>query len=120
MPKLRLLVTGGGQVGVTWPFVIRQVLAQNTAVERTRLPKSRASSETRLSRAEEKLGTSELTLDDLLALTRDHSAVNGICVHPEEPFYRESCGAVIMRLTAREFWGVWGLPCQNEYERFLV
>jgi isopenicillin-N N-acyltransferase-like protein len=110
------LVAEDGQVGVTWPFVIRKVLAQdnlqdaltcitsarlagghnyllvdasghgynieamasryhiqevktgalvhtnhclisqNVAVERTRLPKSRASSETRLSRAEEKLG----------------------------------------------------------------
>ncbi len=174
------LVAGDGQVGVTWPFVVRQVLAQdnlddalaciveahlagghnyllvdvsgrgynveamashyhiqkvktgalvhtnhclissNVAVERARLPKSRASSETRLSRAEERLGVGQLTLDDLLALTRDHTAVNGICVHPEEPFYLESCGAAIMRPATQEFWSVWGPPCQNEYERFLV
>lgn len=174
------LVAGDGRVGVTWPFVVRKVLAQdnleaalacitqaklagghnylladstgrgynveamasryhvqqvntgalvhtnhclisqNITVERARLPRSRASSETRLSRAEEILKRGNLTLDDLLALTRDHSAVNGICVHPEDPFFVESCGAAIMRPATREFWGVWGRPCENEYERFVV
>ena len=174
------LVAGDGGMGVTWPFVVRKVLAQdnleaalacitqaqlagghnylladstgrgynveamashyhvqevntgalvhtnhclisqNITVERARLPRSRASSETRLSRAEEILKQGNLTLDDLLALTRDHSAVNGICVHPEDPFFVESCGAAIMRPATREFWGVWGRPCENEYERFVV
>lgn len=174
------LVAGDGRVGVTWPFVVRKVLAQdnledalacitqaelagghnylladstgrgynveamasryhvqevntgalvhtnhclisqNITVERARLPRSRASSETRLSRAEEILNRETLTLDDLLALTRNHSAVNGICVHPEEPFFVESCGAAIMCPATREFWGVWGRPCENEYERFVV
>lgn len=174
------LVAGDGRVGVTWPFVVRKVLAQNNlkdalasitqaelagghnylladstgrgynveamasryhvqeintgvlvhtnhclisqnvTVERARLPRSRASSETRLSRAEEILKRGNLTLDDLLALTRDHGAVNGICVHPEDPFFVESCGAAIMRPATREFWGVWGRPCENEYERFVV
>jgi isopenicillin-N N-acyltransferase-like protein len=174
------LMAGDGRVGVTWPFVVRKVLAQdnladalacittaalagghnylladstgrgynveamagryhiqelktgtlvhtnhclisqNITVERARLPRSRASSETRLSRAEEILKKEHLTLDDLLALTRDHSAVNGICVHPEEPFFLESCGAAIMRPATREFWGVWGRPCEHEYERFVI
>jgi isopenicillin-N N-acyltransferase-like protein len=174
------LVAGDGRVGVTWPFVIRKVLAQdklqdalacitgahlsgghnylladstgrgynveamasryhiqevntgslvhtnhcliaqNLTVERARLPRSRASSETRLTRAEEILNQGHLTLDDLLAMTRDHNAVNGICVHPEEPFFVESCGAAIMRPATREFWGVWGRPCEHEYERFVV
>ena len=174
------LVAGDGRVGVTWPFVIRKVLAQdnladalacitgaqlagghnyllvdasgrgynveamasryqveevssgawvhtnhclisqNIAVERARLPKSRASSETRLSRGEELLNRSQITLADLLALTRDHEAVNGICVHPEEPFLVESGGAAIMRPATREFWAVWGRPCENEYESFIV
>ncbi len=174
------LVAGDGRVGVTWPFVVRKILAQdnleaalacltqaqlagghnylladstgrgynveamasryhvqeinsgalvhtnhclisqNITVERARLPRSRASSETRLSRAQEILNRGSITLADLLALTRDHSAVNGICVHPEEPFFVESCGAAIMRPATREFWGVWGRPCENEYERFVV
>ncbi|NJN93279.1 MAG: hypothetical protein HC875_03910 [Anaerolineales bacterium] len=174
------LVAGDGRPGVTWPFVVRKVLAQknlddalacitmahlagghnylladsngrgynveamasryhieevktgslvhtnhcliaqNVDVERARLPKSRASSETRLSRGEEMLKRGQLTLADLMTLTRDHSAVNGICVHPEEPFYLESCGAAIMRPATGEFWAVWGRPCENEFERFLV
>ncbi len=174
------LVAGDGQVGVTWPFVIRKALAQdnlddalacitgvqlagghnyllvdatgrgynveamasryhvqevrtgawvhtnhclisqNGDVERARLPKSRASSETRLSQGQELLNRSQITLADLLALTRDHHAVNGICVHPEEPFFVESCGAAIMRPATREFWAVWGRPCENEYEGFIV
>ena len=174
------LVAGDGQVGVTWPFVVRKVLAQdnldsalacitgarlagghnylladatgrgynveamarryhvdeitcgalvhtnhclsdkNIAVERDRLPKSRASSETRLSRGQELLGKQQITLDDLFALTRDHGAANGICVHPEEPLFLESCGAAIMRPATRELWAVWGNPCQNSYERFVV
>jgi isopenicillin-N N-acyltransferase like protein len=174
------LVAGDGRLGVTWPFVIRKVLAQdnladalacitqahlagghnylladatgrgynveamasryhvqevqtgalvhtnhcliaqNIDVERARLPKSRASSETRLDRGEELLNRQQLTLTDLTNLTRDHSAVNGICVHPEEPFYVESCGAAIMRPATREFWAVWGRPCENEFEHFTV
>jgi isopenicillin-N N-acyltransferase-like protein len=174
------LVAGDGRPGVTWPFVVRKVLAQtnlddalacitsaplagghnylltdapgrgynveamstryhveeiragsyvhtnhclisqNIEVERARLPRSRASSETRLSQAEELLGRGQITLADLLALTRNHSAVNGICVHPEEPFFVESCGAAIMRPATQEFWAVWGRPCENEYERFTV
>jgi isopenicillin-N N-acyltransferase like protein len=174
------LVAGDGQVGVTWPFVIRKALAQdnlddalacitdvqlagghnyllvdatgrsynieamasryhvqevrtgawvhtnhclisqNVDVERARLPKSRASSETRLSQGQELLNRSQITLADLLALTRDHHAVNGICVHPEEPLFVESCGAAIMRPATREFWAVWGRPCENEYEGFIV
>jgi isopenicillin-N N-acyltransferase-like protein len=174
------LVTGDGRPGVTWPFVVRQVLAQtnledalacitsaplsgghnylladaagrgynveamatryhvepvqtgswvhtnhclissNIEVERARIPKSRASSETRLTQAGAILNRGRLTLADLLALTRDHSAENGICVHPEEPFFVESCGAAIMRPATREFWAVWGHPCENEYERFVV
>ncbi len=96
------------------------LIAQNVDVERARLPKSRASSETRLSRGEEMLNRGQITLADLMTMTRDHSAVNGICVHPEEPFYLESCGATIMRPATREFWAVWGRPCENEFERFIV
>lgn len=174
------LLAADGQVGVTWPFVIRQalaqanlddalacitavplagghnylladaagrgynveamatrhrveavtggayvhtnhcVIAQNIDVERARLPKSRQSSETRLRRGQALLGRRGITLDDLFHLTRDHTAVNGICVHPEEPFYLQSCGAAIMRPATCEMWAVWGNPCEGVYERFVV
>jgi isopenicillin-N N-acyltransferase-like protein len=174
------LVGGDGQIGVTWPFVVRKVLAQtniddaltcitgaklagahnymladatgrgynieamasryhveevcegssvhtnhclagcNIGVERERLPQSRLSSETRLNRGRELLGPGNITLDDLFALTRDHSASNGICVHPQAPFFLESCSAAIMRPATREFWTLWGPPCQSEYQRFVV
>jgi isopenicillin-N N-acyltransferase-like protein len=174
------LVGGDGQAGVTWPFVVRKVLAQdniddalacisgarlagahnymlvdghgrgynveamasrcqveevragafvhtnhcliarNIEVERARLPKSRASSETRLSQAQGWLGRGQITLADLFALTRSHEAINGICVHPEAPLHLESCSAAIMRPASREMWAVWGPPCQGEYERFVV
>lgn len=174
------LVAGDGHPGVTWPFVVRKILAQdnlddalacitqaklagghnylladstgrgynveamasryhvqevktgawvhtnhcliahNIHVERARLPRSRASSETRLNRGKELLNQTGITWADLMSLTRDHSAVNGICVHPEEPFYLESCGAAIMRPATREFRAVWGRPCENDYESFVV
>ncbi len=174
------LVAGDGQVGVTWPFVIRKVLAQDNLddalacitkarlagghnymlvdthgrgynveamatrchveevssgslahtnhclapqtieVERPKLPQSRASSETRLSEAQRLLNGGSMTLDDLFTLTRNHCASNGVCVHPEEPFLLQSCSAAIMRPATREMWAVWGSPCQNEYERFVV
>jgi isopenicillin-N N-acyltransferase-like protein len=174
------LVGGDGQPGVTWPFVIRKVLAQdnldaalacvtearlagahnymlvdaqgwgynveamssryqvdevregslvhtnhclisrNVEVERARLPKSRHSSETRLNQAQRLLGQGKVSLADLFMLTRNHEAVNGICVHPEEPLHLESCSATIMRPATREMWAVWGPPCQGEYERFVV
>ncbi len=174
------LLGGDGQIGVTWPFVVRKMLAQdnieaalacltgaklagahnfllvdghgqgynveamstrlhleevnrgsyvhtnhclspaNAAVERERQPQSRASSESRLSEAQRWLGRGRITLDDLFALTRSHEAVNGICVHPEAPFFVESCSAAIMRPATRELWAVWGHPCQNEYEQYIV
>jgi isopenicillin-N N-acyltransferase like protein len=174
------LVASDGQTGVTWPFVIRKILAQdnldealtcltgarlagghnymlvdahgrgynieamasryhveevgeeslvhtnhclhpeNIQVERARLPKSRTSSETRLSQAQTLLQGRQVTLADLFALTRDHTAINGICVHPEEPFFLESCSSAIMRPATREMWAVWGPACQNEYEHFIV
>ncbi len=174
------LVANDGQIGVTWPFVIRKILAQdnlddalacitevklagghnymladssgrgynveamsaryrveevtggamvhtnhcliaqNINVERPRLPKSRASSEHRLNQAETLLGNGPIALDDLFALTRHHGDEYGICTHPSEPFFVESCGAAIMRPATQEMWTAWGNPCLNEYERFLV
>ena len=174
------LLAGDGQIGVTWPFVIRKALAQdnlddalacitntklagghnymladafgrgynveamstryhieevtngsvvhtnhclyncNIEVERERLPQSKESSTARLSRGQELLNRGQITLNDLFALTRDHGTGKGICVHPEAPFFVESCSAAIMRPATKEMWTVWGNPCQNEYKRFVV
>lgn len=174
------LVDRTGQVGVTWPFVIRKVLAQDNiddaltcltgarlagghnymlidgagrgynveamaahhhveeittraiahtnhclhpqtiSLERARLPESKASSHQRLDRGQHLLNRSHLTLADLFALTRDHESGYGICAHPTAPFYVESCAAAIMRPATAEMWAVWGHPCENEYERFVV
>lgn len=174
------LMAVDGQVGVTWPFVIRKVLAQNNlddalacitgaklagghnymladahgrgynveamsthchvedvtdgvavhtnhclipqniTVERPRLPESQANSEHRLNQATELLQNGRITLDDLFALTRQHGEIYGICTHPSEPFFVESCSAAIMRPATGDFWAVWGHPCQNDYEHFVV
>ncbi len=174
------LMARDGQIGVTWPFVIRQVLAQdnidaaltcitdvklagahnyllvdghgrgynveamssryhvekitsgvmthtnhclrpqNAAVERERLPKSRASSEYRLNQADYLLNQGQITLADLFALTRNHGPEFGICAHPTAPFFVESCSAAVMRPASKEMWAVWGNPCQNEYQRFVL
>lgn len=171
------LLGGDGQVGVTWPFVVRQALAQSTiddalacitqaplagahsyllfdsygrgynveamssrrhvtqldteclvhtnhclipethTVERKRLPESQASSENRLHQADTLLAERPITVETLMALTRDP---NHICVISEAPLYLETCGAAIMRPATGEFWAVWGLPTQNEYERFTI
>ena len=173
------LMGGDGQIGVTWPFVIRRALAQTTlaaalacvtdaplagahnyllldregrgfnieamstrheitplngsALVHTnhcllpytatceREPLSLASSEARLRVAEEWLTqrpprTAAITPETLMALTRD----DAICQRPQPPLDVESCGAVIMRPAAGEFWACWGPPADGEYERFVI
>ncbi len=172
------LMSTDGQVGVTWPFVIRKILQQdnlddalacltdaklagahnymlmdkngdgynveamstsvevekldrdvlahtnhclvqkNLDVARERPPASQQSSENRLNRAYELLGGEEdVTVDNLMELTRDESA---ICVRPKPPMHVESCGAAIMRPATGDFWAVWGLPVENKYEHFTI
>jgi len=166
-----------GQIGVTWPFVVRKALMQdnigdalecitdvklagahnymlmdadgngysvermatsysvekledqtiahtnhclvpkNQAVERERPQDSDHSSKNRLSRAEALLTQTPATPDMLMEITRDGEA---ICTRPVAPRFVESCGAAIMRPATREFWAVWGLPDENEYERFTL
>lgn len=166
-----------GQVGVTWPFIVRKILAQtnlddavdcvtsakragahnyllmdqdgngynieamsttyhieklednnithtnhcviehNRSVERDRTPESLKSSMNRLSQANTLLERDYVSIEDLMALTRDK---NAICVTSSPPFHVESCGAAIMRPSTGDFWAVWGLPSENEYEHFTV
>jgi isopenicillin-N N-acyltransferase-like protein len=171
------LMSTDGQIGVTWPFVVRKILQQdnledalacitdaklagahnymlmdkhgdgynveamstsvevekldagviahtnhclvpqNLDVARERPTASQQSSENRLDRAYEMLAGSDVTVDDLIELTRDESA---ICVRPKPPMHVESCGAAVMRPSTGDFWAVWGLPVENEYEHFTI
>lgn len=170
------LLGGDGQVGVTWPFVIRKILMQdniqdalkciteaklagahnymlmdkhgkgynveamssrnhvqelesslvhtnhcvidsNRMVEREREAESLASSKARLNRGYEILNDKAITPEKLMALTRDEEA---ICVRAHPPYNSESAGGAIMRPATRDFWAVWGLPSENEYEHFVI
>ncbi len=171
------LMATDGQIGVTWPFVVRKVLQQdnlddalecvtdaklagahnyllmdrdgagyeveamstsqyvhalgdetithtnhcliqqNLDVSRERPPASQNSSENRLRRARELLSKEQIELDDLVSLTRDEVA---ICTRPRPPMHVESCGAAIMCPPTGDFWSVWGIPADNEYEHFTI
>lgn len=171
------LMGADGQVGVTWPFVIRKVLqqdniedalncitdahlsgahnyllfdrtgkgynieamstaqhitplegepivhtnhclAENTlAVAQPRPPALQESTEARLIQGRTLLEQRPVTVDSLMALTRDPEA---ICTRAKPPFHVESCGAAIMRPKTGDMWAVWGLPDENEYEHFKV
>jgi len=71
-----------------------------------------ASSSRRLDRAYELLDRDGVTVDDLMALTRDDEA---ICQVSTGPDHIESSGAAIMRPGTLDFWAVWGLPSHNDY-----
>ncbi len=171
------LMATDGQIGVTWPFVVRKILQQedleaalesltgaklagahnymlmdkhgngyeveamstshhvheladdtvthtnhcliqkNLDVARERPLASRDSSQNRLRRARELLANDSITIDDLMALTRDDVA---ICTRPKPPMHVESCGAAIMSPSSGDFWAVWGIPADNEYEHFVI
>lgn len=171
------LTAADGRAGVTWPFVVRQVLAQTDfeaavaaivdaplagghnflvfdadgrgvsieamptathvetlgsqplvhtnhcvapstrAVEGPRPAPLDESSRLRWDHAFDLLGDGDLTVADMMSLTRDERS---ICRHPEPPYSYESCGAAIMRPRTGEFWACWGVPSENEYQRFDV
>lgn len=168
------LLGADGQIGVTWPFVVREVLAQDNIEDAvkciTEAPLAGAhnylifdalgngfnieamstrhhimplaetpivhtnhclvpqtlevgqprpfllqrSSEARRDLGIELLSDGAITIETLQELTRQAP----ICTTSKPPWHVETCGAAIMRPKTREFWAVWGLPDQNEYERF--
>ena len=93
------------------------LIQQNLDVARERPPASQNSSENRLRRAEELLAKPAVSLDDLMALTRDEVA---ICTRPRPPMHVESCGAAIMCPASGDFWSVQGIPADNQYQRFAI
>ena len=84
-------------------------------VSREKPKESTESSERRLERARELLAGQVVDIDDLMSLTRDEVA---ICTWPQPPLNIESCGAAIMCPATGDFWSVWGLPAENDYETF--
>lgn len=96
------------------------VHASNIIVERKRLASMVENSHSRYNRAAELLSEGQITVEALMALTRDRGAINGICVLSEAPFFVETSGAAIMRPATREFWAAWGPPINTEYERFVL
>ncbi len=93
------------------------------AVERPRKALSLESTTTRLDQASALLQAQRgaVTVETLMALTRTHEAgAMSICAHAQPTYDVESSGACIMSPATRELWALWGPPCQNEYERFVV
>ncbi len=93
------------------------LVAETQAVQREREASSQASSERRLARGYELLSKDNIDEHDLQAVTRDSDS---ICVVSKPPRHIESCGAAIMRPATGDFWAVWGLPSENEYEHFSI
>ena len=92
------------------------------APETRRLEAKRAhalveSSRARLDRAGELLRKRPVTPELLMDFTRDSRA---ICQRSRPPHHIESSGAAIMRPATGEFWAVWGVPADNEYEYFRL
>ena len=93
------------------------LVPESTAVEVPRPAELQASSVRRLEKATELLSDGEITEETLMEVTRDEEA---ICQIAHDPYHVESCGAAIMRPQTGDFWAVWGLPNQNDYEHFSM
>jgi isopenicillin-N N-acyltransferase-like protein len=87
------------------------------AVEAQRPESLSRSSADRFQQASELLEEVPHTIDQLMALFADERS---ICRHRDPEFGYESSGAAIMRPATGDFWACWGLPSENEYERFSV
>ena len=86
--------------------------AATDAVQGTRSPALQENSRRRMVAATRHLDRHELSVDDLMELTR-----NKVCQVAEAPYHVETSGATVMRPKTGEFWAVWGLPSMNDYIR---
>ena len=99
------------------------VIPELTAFERPRKAYSLASTCARLEQGNALLAAQQgrITVDTLIELTRYHADDGpSICAHAVPGYDVESSGACIMSPSTRELWAVWGNPCRNEYEQFVV
>ncbi len=168
-----------GRVGVTWPFVVRQILQQTTLdgalrcitdaklagahnylimdahgngfnveamvgfhkitplatvlahanrcldadtqqFERALSPEGSQESDARYYRACAYLEQPPFSVASLMELTRDRSdGIDSVCSFRPD-WQSQTVGAVIMRPATREFWCVWGLPTEHDYEQFAL
>lgn len=92
------------------------LVPETIALAQERHPDSQVGSENRLIQADETLAQRPITIEMLQQMT----ALAPVCTTSKPPFNVETCGAAIMRPKTGEFWAVWGLPSENEYERFTV
>jgi isopenicillin-N N-acyltransferase-like protein len=93
------------------------------ALERPRKGVSLASTHARLAQANKYLSERQgsITVDSLIDLTRYHEGdALSVCAHAQPGYDVESSGACLMSPSTRELWAVWGNPCQNQYEHFIV
>ena len=92
------------------------LIPANHDVERERAPESLANSQQRFFRARKMLRQEGITPEMLMEVTRDAD----VCQRSHPPMHVESSGAAIMRPATGDFWAVWGLPPENEYEHFTI
>ena len=93
------------------------LLPQSMEAERPRDPDSQAHSTARLERGRNMLSGAALSVEDLMAVTRDEQE---ICHRGGPPRHVATCGAVVANPATRELWAVKGLPSENEYVRFSL
>jgi isopenicillin-N N-acyltransferase like protein len=89
---------------------------ETLAVSQPKAPELQASSEDRLRVASDELARGAVTADRLVELLR-HPAV---CYRGAPPFHLETCGAAIMRPATGDLWACWGLPSENDFQRFSL
>jgi isopenicillin-N N-acyltransferase-like protein len=93
------------------------VSSETAAVEAERPAPLVRSSNDRIEQASELLEEVPHTIDQLMSLFADERS---ICRHRDPEFGYESAGAAIMRPATGDFWACWGLPSENDYERFSL
>lgn len=92
------------------------LVPETLAVSLAKPPAQQASSEDRLRVAAEQLAGGEVTPERVMELLR-HPVV---CYRGSAPFHIETCGAAVMRPATGDLWACWGLPSENDFERFSV
>jgi isopenicillin-N N-acyltransferase-like protein len=90
---------------------------QTAAVEAERPGSLVRSSNDRMEQATALLEGRSHTIDGLISLLADERSISR---HRDPEFGYESAGAAIMRPATGDFWACWGVPSENEYERFSL
>ncbi len=110
MPTARPVATLGDEVLV---HTNHTTTPETDAVEGDRDEALQRGSRHRMAIAAERLDRDDIDADVIDALFREPGAV---CQVATEPYHVESSGAAIMRPRTGQFWALWGLPLDNEFE----